>query len=87
MGYALAFIVVAASLALQALTLRCPRARCRRRSPQWRSPSRSSGTVLFAIVLLVFRRRRSPAGIATSTATSRAREAYDRARLDSLLDG
>jgi len=87
MGYALAFIVVAASLALQALNLALPSGALPATPVPVAIAVAVAGTVLFAIVLLVFRRRIAR-GIATVNRDfSELREAYDRARLDSLLDG
>jgi diguanylate cyclase (GGDEF)-like protein len=87
MGYALAFIVVAASLALQALNLALPSGALPATPVPVAIAVAVVGTVLFAIVLLVFRRRIAR-GIATVNRDfSELREAYDRARLDSLLDG
>ena len=85
-GSALAFIVVSASLALQAINLALPVGASRTPVPIALAVA-VGGTLLFGVILLVLRRsvRR---GLATvNHDMSELREAYDRARLDSLLDG
>ena len=86
-GYALAFVVVAASLGLQALNLALPAGAIPATPVPLAMAIAVGGTVLFAAILLLLRRRVAR-GIATvSRDFIELREAYDRARLDSLLDG
>jgi diguanylate cyclase (GGDEF)-like protein len=87
MGYGLAFVVVAASLALQALNLALPAGALPATPVPVAIGVAIVGTVVFALVLLALRRRIAQ-GVATINRDfTGLREAYDRARLDSLLDG
>jgi diguanylate cyclase (GGDEF)-like protein len=87
MGYALAFIVVAASLAIQALNLALPYGALPVTPVPVAMAVAVVGTALFALVLLLLRRRIGRGVAAANRDFTELREAYDRARLDSLLDG
>jgi diguanylate cyclase (GGDEF)-like protein len=86
-GFVLAFVVVAASLALQAANLLLPYGTLPATPAPIGIAVAGAGTLLFGGVLLVLRRRIKRDLSTVDRAFGELREAYDRARLDSLLDG
>ena len=85
-GFALGFLVVAGSLALQALNLALPSGELPSTPVPVAVAIAIGGTVLFGGVLLVLRRRIARGLARVDRGFGELREAYDRARLDSLLD-
>jgi diguanylate cyclase (GGDEF)-like protein len=86
-GFGLAFLVVVASLILQAINIALPYGAIPSTPVPVAFAVAVGGTLLFAVVLLVLRRRiRRDLGV-VGRDFGELREAYDRARLDSLLDG
>lgn len=86
-GFGLAFLVVVASLILQAINIALPYGAIPSTPVAVAFAVAVGGTLLFAVVLLVLRRRiRRDLGV-VGRDFGELREAYDRARLDSLLDG
>ena len=86
-GFALAFVEVAASLALQAANLLLPYGTLPATPAPVGIAVAAAGTLLFGGLLLVLRRRIKGDLATVDRAFGELREAYDRARLDSLLDG
>ncbi|HSL76201.1 MAG TPA: EAL domain-containing protein [Candidatus Limnocylindrales bacterium] len=85
-GFALGFVIVLASLALQAANVALPTGTLPATPVPVAFGVAIGGTVIFAIVLMSLRRR-VRAGLRTvDREFADLREAYDRARLDSLLD-
>jgi diguanylate cyclase (GGDEF)-like protein len=86
-GFVLAFLVVVGSLALQAANLALPYGALPATPVPIAIGIAIGGTLLFAVVLFVLRRRIRRSLAKVDRGFGELREAYDRARLDSLLDG
>ena len=86
-GFVLAFLVVVGSLALQAANLALPYGALPATPVPIALGIAIGGTLLFAVVLFVLRRRIRRSLAKVDRDFGELREAYDRARLDSLLDG
>jgi diguanylate cyclase (GGDEF)-like protein len=86
-GFVLAFLVVVGSLALQAANLALPYGALPATPVPIALGIAIGGTLLFAVVLFVLRRRIGRSLAKVDRDFGELREAYDRARLDSLLDG
>ena len=86
-GFVLAFLVVVGSLALQAANLALPYGALPATPVPIALGIAIGGTLLFAVVLFVLRRRIRRSLAKVDRGFGELREAYDRARLDSLLDG
>ena len=85
-GFALGFLVVAASLAVQALNVALPPGSLPSTPVPIAFGVAVSGTLLVGVTLLALRRRIRRGLDAVGRDLGELREAYDRARLDSLLD-
>jgi diguanylate cyclase (GGDEF)-like protein len=86
-GFALALVVVVASLVLQAANVALPSGALPATPVPIAFGVAIGGTLVFAIVLVALRRRIGRGLAVVERDFGELREAYDRARLDSLLDG
>ena len=85
-GFALAVLTVAGSLALQAASVALPPGTLPPSSPPFAIGAAIAVTVTFALALWLIDRRARRRLASANEAYVELREAYDRARLDSLLD-